>query len=77
MLEVPGNLATAGRPLAKSVVLRDSNGWRTQWLLEGLEPSTNYTVFVVESAETVSPPLYFSTKSCQLHLFFWNFRLGS
>jgi hypothetical protein len=64
MLEVPGNLATSGRPLTKTVVLRDVAGWRTQWVLEGLTPSTNYTVFIVENDETVSPPLYFTTKSC-------------
>lgn len=65
MLEIPGNLATAQRPLTKSVVLRDSAGWRSQWIIEGLTPSTNYTVYVIDNATTVSPPLYFTTKSCE------------
>ena len=67
MLGVPGNLATSGRPLTKTTVLRDAAGWRTQWVLEGLTPSTNYTVFIIENEETVSLPLYFTTKSCASH----------
>lgn len=66
LLEIPGNLATPQRPLTKSVVLRDSAGWRSQWIIEGLTPSTNYTVYVINNATSVSPPLYFSTKSCEL-----------
>jgi len=70
MLGVPGNLATSGRPLIKTVVLRDAAGWRTQWILEGLLPSTNYTVFIVENEDAVTPPLYFTTKSCALLFIF-------
>ncbi|KJA17268.1 hypothetical protein HYPSUDRAFT_46602, partial [Hypholoma sublateritium FD-334 SS-4] len=29
--------------------VRDNFGWRTQWLLGGLTPSTNYTAFVLQS----------------------------
>lgn len=63
MLEMPGNLATAQRPLTKTVVLRDDAGWRSQWVIEDLKPATNYTVFIINNATTVSPPLYFTTKS--------------
>lgn len=69
MLEVPGNLAGKGRPLTETVVLRDAQGWRSQWILEGLEPSTNYTAFIVEDTQTVSPPLYFTTKSGKQTIF--------
>ena len=41
---------------------RDNQGWRTQWLLGGLTPSTNYTAFLLESTN-VSGPIFFATKS--------------
>jgi calcium channel MID1 len=65
MVEIPGNVAGSGKPLSTSDVLRDADGWRTQWVLEGLTPSTNYTVFVISDEALVSPPLYISTKSCK------------
>ncbi|KAG8737873.1 stretch-activated cation channel mid1, partial [Ceratobasidium sp. 428] len=48
---------------ATRTVLRDSDGWRTQWFVEGLSPSTNYTAYVVEDGAKVSGPSYFLTKS--------------
>ena len=66
---VPGNVVSFGNPLTTTTVLRDTNGWRTQWVLEGLTPSTNYTVFIVENTTVISGPLYFLTKSGQ-SLFF-------
>lgn len=41
---------------------RDALGWRTQWLLGGLTPATNYTAFVLQSTN-VSGPIFFATKS--------------
>lgn len=41
---------------------RDQSGWRTQWLLGGLTPVTNYTGFVLQNT-SVSGPIYFTTKS--------------
>ncbi|KAI0781647.1 stretch-activated Ca2+-permeable channel component-domain-containing protein [Irpex lacteus] len=43
--------------------LRDSAGWRWQWLLAGLTPLTNYTTYVVENGTKVSGPINFVTKS--------------
>lgn len=65
MAALPGNQVTKNHPLTTTTVSKDSKGWRTQWILEGLSPSTNYTVFVVQNDSLVSPPLYFSTKSGQ------------
>ncbi|KAI0086798.1 stretch-activated cation channel Mid1 [Irpex rosettiformis] len=43
--------------------LRDSEGWRWQWLFTGLTPLTNYTTYVVENGTKVSGPVNFVTKS--------------
>ena len=43
--------------------LRDEQGWRMQWIVEGLSPQTNYTAFVVQDGSKVSGPIYFVTKS--------------
>ena len=42
---------------------RDESGLRTQWLMGGLSPSTNYTAFVLQDTTHVSGPIYFTTKS--------------
>lgn len=42
---------------------RDEQGWRSQWLIAGLTPSTNYTAYVLQNSTKVSGPIYFSTKS--------------
>ncbi|KAG6868905.1 hypothetical protein C0993_008203 [Termitomyces sp. T159_Od127] len=47
----------------ESLWLRDISGWRTQWLLEGLVPSTNYTAYVIQNSAQVRGPIYFATKS--------------
>jgi calcium channel MID1 len=62
------NIASAGTTLNQSLWLRDGEGegWRMQWLLEGLTPSTNYTAYVVESSTKVSGPIFFVTKSGRL-----------
>jgi calcium channel MID1 len=43
--------------------LRDQTGWRSQWLVGGLNPATNYTAFVVQDSTKISGPIYFLTKS--------------
>lgn len=64
--QVPGDvLSFGGHPLTTTVVLRDYTDFRTQWVLEGLTPSTNYTAYVITSDSIVSGPLYFVTKSCK------------
>ncbi|KAG9074673.1 stretch-activated cation channel mid1 [Ceratobasidium sp. 370] len=54
-----GTLATT----ATRTILRDSDGWRTQWFIDGLSPSTNYTAYVIEDGAKVSGPSYLLTKS--------------
>lgn len=46
-----------------SLVLRNSDGWRTQWFMGGLQPVTNYTAFVLQDDTKVSGPINFVTKS--------------
>lgn len=44
---------------------RDNEGFRTQWLMGGLSPATNYTAFVLQNNTKVSGPIFFATKSGQ------------
>ncbi|KZT63560.1 hypothetical protein DAEQUDRAFT_770506 [Daedalea quercina L-15889] len=43
--------------------LRDADGWRWQWFVNGLVPRTNYTVYAVKNETQVTEPIYFATKS--------------
>lgn len=60
---------SASATVATSLVLRDgSQGWRTQFLVQGLRPSTQYTMYTVSSTSpagtsTLSQPISFRTKS--------------
>ncbi|KAF5319632.1 hypothetical protein D9619_008854 [Psilocybe cf. subviscida] len=54
---------SSGTIVNASLWARDGQGWRTQWLLDGLTPSTNYTAFVLQDTTRVSGPIYFATKS--------------
>lgn len=49
--------------LNESLWLQDASGWRTQWLLEALAPSTNYTAYVIQNSTQVRGPIFFVTKS--------------
>ncbi|KAJ3500903.1 hypothetical protein NLJ89_g9583 [Agrocybe chaxingu] len=53
---------TAGAIDEQTIWARDISGYRSQWLLSGLTPSTNYTAFVVQ--DSTKPPL--SAHSCTL-----------
>ncbi|KXN88082.1 Calcium influx-promoting protein ehs1 [Leucoagaricus sp. SymC.cos] len=56
-------ISTTGTTVNSSLWLRGlEDGWRTEWLLGGLTPQTNYTAFVVQDTHKVSGPLYFVTK---------------
>lgn len=63
----PGTTATA--TVSTSLALRDqSRGWRTQFLVEGLTPSTEYTMYTVATSSQggvpiLSQPASFKTKS--------------
>ncbi|KAI0050150.1 hypothetical protein FA95DRAFT_1487893 [Auriscalpium vulgare] len=61
---------TAGDVLRQQNWLRDEQGWRTEWLLDGLTPLTNYTAYTIQDGTKVNGPTYFTTKSasfsCQL-----------
>lgn len=43
--------------------MRGDGAWRSQWLVDGLTPSTNYTAYVVQDQVNLSGPIYFTTKS--------------
>ncbi|CAL1702382.1 unnamed protein product [Somion occarium] len=43
--------------------LKDQAGWRWQWLVNGLTPATNYTVYAMQDNSKVSSPINFVTKS--------------
>ncbi|KAF8207105.1 stretch-activated cation channel Mid1 [Mycena galopus ATCC 62051] len=47
----------------QSLWLRDADGWRTEWFMTGLTPSTNYTAYVLFDAYRVTMPIFFTTKS--------------
>lgn len=46
-----------------SWIRNEAEGWRSKWLVEGLSPGTNYSVFVSRDGTKASGPLYFTTKS--------------
>lgn len=57
-------LVGTGKVASQSVWARDDGqGWRTQWVAEGLAPGTNYTAYVLTNGAKVSGPIYFVTKS--------------
>ncbi|KIY44700.1 hypothetical protein FISHEDRAFT_50889 [Fistulina hepatica ATCC 64428] len=57
------SVTSSGNVVNETLWLRDSNGWRNQWLIDGLNSSTNYTTYIVENSTKVSGPIYFATKS--------------
>ena len=57
------NTSSTGSINSNDPWLRSSVGWRSQWLVEGLSPSTNYTAYVIQDTLKVSGPIYFATKS--------------
>ncbi|VDB91931.1 unnamed protein product [Peniophora sp. CBMAI 1063] len=58
------NPRTNGTLASQQLWLRDgSDGYRTEWLINGLTPSTNYTMYTVLNGAKVAGPQYFVTKS--------------
>ncbi|PPQ98767.1 hypothetical protein CVT24_003325 [Panaeolus cyanescens] len=55
--------STAGTIRNETFWAREVDFWRKEFLVTGLNPSTNYTAFVVEDNTKVSGPIYFATKS--------------
>jgi calcium channel MID1 len=50
--------------LEQQLWLRDAReGWRTEWLVGGLNPLTNYSVYAVQDDTRLGGPIYFTTKS--------------
>ncbi|KIP02455.1 hypothetical protein PHLGIDRAFT_95971, partial [Phlebiopsis gigantea 11061_1 CR5-6] len=43
--------------------LKDEDGWRFQWLVNGLSAQTNYTAYVIQDGTKLSGPINFVTKS--------------
>ncbi|EIN04121.1 hypothetical protein PUNSTDRAFT_138851 [Punctularia strigosozonata HHB-11173 SS5] len=58
---------SVGQQQTPTTWLRDANGWRSEWVLSGLEPLKNYTAFVVVNNTKLSGPINFVTKSGTLH----------
>ena len=56
---------TSGTIANESLWARGDEGFRMQWLMGGLTPSTNYTAFVLQNNTKVSGPIFFATKSGQ------------
>lgn len=54
---------TSGNQLSEGSWLLNETEWRSQWLVAGLLPSTNYTIFVIQNNTSVSGPIYMVTKS--------------
>jgi len=52
-----------GAAESEGIWLRDDDGWRWQWLVDGLTPLTNYTVYAIQDSLRVSKPINFVTKS--------------
>ncbi|KAL0577405.1 stretch-activated cation channel mid1 [Marasmius crinis-equi] len=56
--------ASQGNVANRTNWLKDAReGWREQWLIEGLSSQTNYSAFVVQDGKKISGPAYFLTKS--------------
>lgn len=55
--------STAKTIASQQLWLKDGMGWRNQWVVEALNPATNYTVWVVVNNTEVSTPAHFATKS--------------
>ncbi|KAF7799150.1 hypothetical protein EIP86_010381 [Pleurotus ostreatoroseus] len=52
-----------GAKESEGLWLKNDDGWRWQWVVNGLQPQTNYTVFAVTNGTHVSGPINFVTKS--------------
>ncbi|KAL4071955.1 stretch-activated Ca2+-permeable channel component-domain-containing protein [Scleroderma yunnanense] len=57
------NTSSSGTVTLNDLWLRGNEEWRSQWLVDGLSPSTNYTAYVIQDHLKVSGPIYFATKS--------------
>lgn len=55
-----------GLTVTTSPVLKGiKEGWRFQWLVEGLKPATNYTIWTIQDNEILGGPINALTKSCK------------
>ena len=57
------NISSSGTVKLNDLWYRGSDEWRSQWLIDGLSSSTNYTAYVIQDHIKVSGPIYFVTKS--------------
>lgn len=56
--QVDGLTITAN-PVLKGI----KEGWRFQWVIEGLKPATNYTIWTIQDNEVLGGPINALTKS--------------
>ena len=62
-----GTSIGAGNTSGSGLWLKDDDGWRFQWLVNGLSSQTNYTAYVIQNGTKLSGPINFVTKSGRLH----------
>ncbi|KAG1850506.1 stretch-activated cation channel Mid1 [Suillus tomentosus] len=55
--------SSSGLIVSNDLWLRNNDGWRSQWLIDDLTPSTNYTAYIIQDQVKLSGPIYFTTKS--------------
>ena len=60
-----GTNGTGGVNGSTSLVLRDVEGWRSQWIIEGLTANTNYSAWVIQDGGALAGPIYAFTKTCE------------
>lgn len=67
-------LLNVGAKESEGLWLKDDDGWRWQWMVNGLTPQTNYTIFAITDTTHVSGPINFVTKSGEYFLITHNSR---
>jgi len=60
---IVGQSTDPGTNAQASLWFRDADGWRTQWVVNGLQPIVNYTAYVVQGGTKVAGPIYMVTKT--------------
>ncbi|KAF8493575.1 stretch-activated cation channel Mid1 [Gautieria morchelliformis] len=58
-----GTNGTGGVNCSTDLALRDAEGWRSQWIVEGLTANTNYSAWVIQDGGALAGPIYAFTKS--------------
>lgn len=69
----PSSINDGTLNVTTNAVLKDiRDGWRLQWLIEGLQPATNYTLWTIQNGGILAGPINALTKSCESHHLYIN-----